>query len=314
MNRARILAFAQLLRIPNVFTAFADIAVGACVAIAVLPAFPGALAAAYALVALASGCLYCAGMVWNDVFDLSEDTVSRAFRPIPSGRVRTATAVVLGTVLMACGLALAAAAGALGDGEWNYEPLVYAAGIAVAVFAYDGGLKRTFIGPVAMASCRFLNVLFGLSLVPDAHFDLDFRLHLAAVVGLYIVGVTWFARTEESQSRARNLKLAFLVVVAALVAALVLRAKLHETKPFQALGTILFPYLLVVFGFLVGLPAARAIGEPSAKRVQKAVKRLVLGLVVLDAVLATMFVGAWGLLLVLLLLPAVLLGKWVYST
>jgi 4-hydroxybenzoate polyprenyltransferase len=314
MNRARILAFAQLLRIPNVFTAFADIAVGACVAAAVLPAFPGALAAAFVLIALASGCLYCAGMVWNDVFDLAEDTVSRAFRPIPSGRVRTATAVLLGTVLMACGLALAAAAGAPGDGEWNYEPLVYAAGIAVVVFAYDGGLKHTFIGPVAMAACRFLNVLFGLALVPESSFALEFKLHLAAVVGVYIVGVTWFARTEEGVSRSRNLKLAFLVVLSALVTALVLRAKLHDTKPFHTLGTVLFPYLLVAFGFLVGLPAARAIGEPTAKRVQKAVKRLVLGLVVLDAVLATMFVGAWGLLVVLLLLPAMLLGKWVYST
>jgi hypothetical protein len=31
-------------------------------------------------------------------------------------------------------------------------------------------------------------------------------------------------------------------------------------------------------------------------------------------VLATAFVGAWGLLILLLLLPARWLGKWVYST
>ena len=37
MNRDRLLAFAQLLRIPNVFTAFADIALGGCVAAAVVP-------------------------------------------------------------------------------------------------------------------------------------------------------------------------------------------------------------------------------------------------------------------------------------
>ena len=40
MSRARILAFAQLLRIPNVFIAFADVALGACVAAALLPSQP----------------------------------------------------------------------------------------------------------------------------------------------------------------------------------------------------------------------------------------------------------------------------------
>ena len=45
-----------------------------------------------------------------------------------------------------------------------------------------------------------------------------------------------------------------------------------------------------------------------------AVKRAILGLVVLDAVLATAFVGLPGLAILLLLPPAMLLGKWVYST
>jgi 4-hydroxybenzoate polyprenyltransferase len=40
----------------------------------------------------------------------------------------------------------------------------------------------------------------------------------------------------------------------------------------------------------------------------------VLGLVGLDAVLATAFAGLPGLVIVLLLPPALLIGKWVYST
>ena len=79
-------------------------------------------------------------------------------------------------------------------------------------------------------------------------------------------------------------------------------------------GTVLFPYLLVAFGFLVGLPIARAVRRPGPKEVQAAVKRCVLGLVALDAVLATAFLGAPGLLILFLLPPALLLGKWVYST
>jgi 4-hydroxybenzoate polyprenyltransferase len=318
MNRARILAFAQLLRLPNVFTAFADIALGACVAAAILPSTPIGFWLAYLLLALASGCLYLAGMVWNDVFDLAEDKKARAFRPLPSGRVGTGTAVLLGVLLFALGIAFASASGLPMQTEWNHEPTVFALGIVAAVLIYDGGAKRTPFGPISMAACRFLNILLGLSLIPEAALEIEFRLFLAAVVGFYIVGVTWFARTEESKSRKRDLALAALIMALALLLALLLRYKLHAgtgpTKALSLLGTFAFPYLLVAFGFLIGRPVARAIADPSPHSVQAAVKRCVLGLVVLDAVLATMFVGLPGLLLLLLLPPALVLGKWVYST
>jgi 4-hydroxybenzoate polyprenyltransferase len=318
MSRARFLAFAQLLRIPNVFTAFADVALGACVAAAVLPTQPVEFWLAYVVLALASGCLYLAGMVWNDIFDLAEDKKARAFRPLPSGRVGKGPAIALGTLLFAAGLALAGAAGLPGQAVWNHEPLVYAFGIVAGVLIYDGGAKRTPFGPIAMAACRFLNVLFGLSLIHDLAFDTEYRVWLAGVIGFYIVGVTWFARTEEGKSRKRDLAFAASVIAMSLLLALLLRAKLHAgtgpTKHLAQLGTFAFPYLLVAFGFLVGRPVARAIGDPSPRSVQAAVKRCVLGLVVLDAVLATMFVGLPGLLVLLLLPPALVLGKWVYST
>lgn len=309
MSRDRLLAFAQLLRLPNVFTAFADIALGGCVAAAVLPPMPAPFWAAYLVLALASGCLYLAGMVWNDYFDLAEDKKARAFRPLPSGRVRVGTAVALGTLLFAAGIALAGAAGALAQPDWNYEPLVFALGITAGVLVYDGGAKRTPAGPVAMAGCRFLNVLFALSLIPEAALDVEKRVHLAGVVGVYIVGVTWFARTEEGRSRARDLTFAAGVIAVSLLLALLLRSKLPGAS-----GTVAFPYLLVAFGFLIGLPVARAVSDPGPRTVQRAVKRCVLGLVFLDAVLATMFVGLPGLFILLLLPPALWLGKWVYST
>jgi 4-hydroxybenzoate polyprenyltransferase len=79
-------------------------------------------------------------------------------------------------------------------------------------------------------------------------------------------------------------------------------------------GRLLFPYLLVGFGFLVGLPVCRAITRPAPGNVQAAVKQAVLGIVVLDAVLATALAGAAGLVLLVLLAPALYLGRWVYST
>ncbi|WP_439629639.1 UbiA family prenyltransferase [Gemmata sp.] len=309
MANPRVLAFAQLMRLPNVFTAFADIALATAAGVAVLPVVPAGFWASVVTLALTSGCLYLAGMVWNDYFDRAEDAVARPFRPIPSGRVAVRTALLLGTALCGLGLGFAALAGATGEGGWSGGPLAYAVAIAAAVLIYDGGMKRTAAGPLAMASCRFLNVLLGLSMVPDAALDLETRLHLAGVVGVYIVGVTWFARTEEGRSSPRHLFAAAGVLVVSLILALALKARL----PLDS-GTVAFPYLVVLFGFYIGRPVARAVSTPGPREVQAAVKRCVLGLVVLDAVLATAFVGLPGLLILLLLPPALVIGKWVYST
>lgn len=301
-TRSRWLAFAQLLRLPNVFTAFADIALAACVGIAFLPGWRDPdFALTVGLLALASGCLYLSGMVWNDVFDLAEDTRDRPFRPLPSGRIKLRTAAVLGSLLIFAGVGLAILAGAIEVGI----------GVACAVLLYDAWLKRTPVGPLAMAACRFLNVLLGLSVIPEDVLNIGLRVHIAGVVGVYIVGVTWFARTEAGTSRRWHLLAAAGVIVVSLALALTLRARL--SGPVGPVG-FLFPYLLVTFGFFVGLPVARAVRTPGPKEVQAAVKRCVLGLVALDAVLATAFVGVPGLLILLLLPPALVLGKWVYST
>ena len=95
-------AHAQLIRLPNVFTAMADIGLGALVT--------GSLpqqTTTFMLVLLASTCLYCAGMVWNDYFDVEQDRRERPFRPLPSGRVTMRQALILGTVLMVAGVIFA---------------------------------------------------------------------------------------------------------------------------------------------------------------------------------------------------------------
>src|SRR5829696_4071350 len=152
-----LLPFARLLRLPNVFTAFADIGLGLCATAALSPGTVNDdFAWKAALLLAASGMLYSAGMVWNDYFDLAEDRRDRPFRPLPSGRISVRTAVVLGTVLLAGGWACAAATGRVGA--------VIAAALVAAILAYDARIKRTAAGPVGMALCRFLNVLLGLSL------------------------------------------------------------------------------------------------------------------------------------------------------
>jgi 4-hydroxybenzoate polyprenyltransferase len=303
MQPSRLLAFAQLLRLPNVFTAFADICMAACAA-GYITSRPGS----FALMLLGSGCLYLGGMVWNDFFDRKEDAKTQPHRPIPSGRVSKNEALVLGlTLILVGGMGMGAAIGNGRTSEVGPGWMLLPAGLVLAILLYDGWLKRTVVGPVAMGLCRFLNVLIGLcatGAVPEW-----LRIHLAGVVGLYIVGVTWFARTEETESRRWQLIAAAGVMAAAVFLAVAIPVHLDEGRvPFY------YPYLLAGFVLFVGFPIDTAIREPTPNRVQMAVKRCIFGLVILDAVLATAFVGWPGLLIGLLLLPAAWLGKWVYST
>ncbi|MCI0460215.1 MAG: UbiA family prenyltransferase [Gemmataceae bacterium] len=310
------LAYAQLVRLPNVFTALADIGLAALVT----GALPGQLIA-FVLLLLASSCLYCSGMVWNDYFDLEQDKRERPFRPLPAGRISLRAAAGLATCLMLAGLGCAALVGALGD-AYRPAPLIIAGLLALTILAYDAGLKRTWAGPIAMGACRSLNVLLGLSVMPGTFGAWWFL--LAAVVGVYIAGVTWFAHTEARTSNQTQLFAAAAVMLLGLLLALALpvvgpRTSLPEEPTLMdslwvVPGQVLFPYLLVLFGFYVGIPVWNAINRPTPERVQPAVKRAVLGLVLLDSILAAGLVGTVGLVLVVLLLPASYLGCWLYST
>jgi 4-hydroxybenzoate polyprenyltransferase len=301
----RLRPYAQLVRFPNVFTALADIGLAGLAAGTLLSEPVVDVWLAFALLLLASACLYCGGMVWNDIFDMEQDSQERPYRPLPSGRVTRDEAIRLGVGLLLIGVICAGLAGFLGeDSRWT--PLLLALGLVAAILLYDGWLKRTWAGPLGMGLCRFLNVLLGLSVVPGAIGA--WGLVLALAVGVYIVGVTWFARTEARESNQDALVGAASVMLAGLLLALPL--------PVLAPGATssLFLYLLVVYGIVVGLPVSRAISQPSPARVQEAVKTAVLGLVAFDAILATALAGAVGLLLLILLPPALYLGRWVYST
>ena len=303
--------YAQLVRLPNVFTALADICLGALATGAQTgPSLSPAWWLSFGGLLAASACLYSAGMVWNDFFDLDQDRRERPFRPIPSGRVSRRAAALLGAALLAAGVGFALLAGWRGDG-WEETPAVLAVLLSAAILLYDGWLKRTWAGPLGMGACRFLNVLLGLcaALPATGTYPWDWGLHLAGVVGAYIIGVTWFARTEARVSQRRALAAAAGAMLAALVLALPLPVWFPSgtSSPF-------FPYLLVGLGFWVGLPVCEAIERPAPGQVQTAVKRAIFGLVVLDATLATALAGAVGLVILLLLLPAHVLGRWIYST
>jgi hypothetical protein len=301
----RLLDFARLVRLPNVFTAVADICLGALVT----SALPDRLVT-FLFLLISSTCLYWAGMVWNDYFDVEQDKRERPMRPLASGRVDLATARNLGFILTAVGV-MAAALADWDDGGLRWRALPLAITLAIAILLYDGWLKRTWAGPVMMGTCRFLNILLGLSVAAQA--ATTWGVALALVVGVYIIGLTWFARTEAHISNQNMLIIGAGFMLAGLLFALTV-PPLAQTAGMAVNTAFLFPYMLAGFGYYVGSAVVRAIRHPVPQRVQAAVKRAVLGLVVLDAILATAMVGIEGLVLLLLLVPAHFLGRWVYST
>ncbi|MCX4766257.1 UbiA family prenyltransferase [Streptomyces sp. NBC_01275] len=134
-GKARLHDWAELLRLPALFTVPGDALAGA----AALTAHPDHRT----LLAIGSSlCLYEAGMALNDWADRAEDAVERPHRPLPSGRVGPTAAFTAACAFTAAGLALAARAGR--------PALTVAAPLAATVWAYDLALKHTPAGSFAM--------------------------------------------------------------------------------------------------------------------------------------------------------------------
>ncbi|WP_330281738.1 SCO3242 family prenyltransferase [Streptomyces sp. NBC_00588] len=171
-------AWAELLRLPALFTVPGDALAGA----AATSAAPGPRT----LLAIGSSlCLYEAGMALNDWADREEDAAERPHRPLPSGRIHPAAALTAACALTGAGLALAARAGR--------PALAVAAPLAATVWAYDLALKHTPAGPPAMAAARGLDLLLGAAATTGRTRE---ALSSAALLGTHTLAVTAVSRRE----------------------------------------------------------------------------------------------------------------------
>jgi 4-hydroxybenzoate polyprenyltransferase len=191
--------WAQLLRVPNLPTIPGDPAVGAMLAAWTLqsangPGAAGAPAvhvpaiAAMGWAIAASLCIYCAGLLANDWFDLSEDRRDRPDRPLPSGAVRPrvvlGSAMAMSAVGVACAFVASIPAG------------LTALALCACVVAYDAGGKRVpLLGSLLMGTCRGGSVWLGAAAVNPPQMPW-FSLLAAIVIGGYIAGVTAIAKGE----------------------------------------------------------------------------------------------------------------------
>ncbi|MFI7401972.1 SCO3242 family prenyltransferase [Streptomyces sp. NPDC049541] len=206
----RRLAWAELLRLPALFTVPGD-------------ALAGAAATASApdprtLLAIGSSlCLYEAGMALNDWADREEDAAERPHRPLPSGRIHPAAALTTACALTGVGLTLAARAGR--------PALAVAAPLAATVWAYDLALKHTPAGPLAMAAARGLDLLLGAAATAGRTRD---ALGPAALLATHTLAVTTVSR-QETRGGSPLAPVAALAVTG-LLTRLLTRRPLHPSR------------------------------------------------------------------------------------
>lgn len=182
---SKLRAYAQLLRLPNLFTAVADPLAGWLIAGQGTPLAP---------VIGAAACLYVSGIVFNDCFDYAADCRERPERPLPRGEISRAFAWTLAVVLMLGGLALA--------------PNLKAATLAGLILLYNGVRKW----PWVIGLCRAFNMTLGMALIVPWP---------PMILGAYVIVLSFIARNEEEQPKLRPLVKRLLLGIIVLDAAMV---------------------------------------------------------------------------------------------
>lgn len=216
----RWLAWARLIRPPNLLTVPGDPLAGCLLAATGGRAADVSAAAPTVAAALA---IYMAGLIWNDFADVAEDARTRPRRPIPSGAVARRSAGLSAVILSVAGLAFASLAGPVSG--------CVAVLLLGLVLAYDFGLKRIpLVGPLAMGLCRGLSVLLGATACTGTLTDIPVAAWTAALgMTLYIAAVSCAARTETDAGRSGAK--AWLPAVAASLALAAVLSVARATTP-----------------------------------------------------------------------------------
>jgi 4-hydroxybenzoate polyprenyltransferase len=309
-------AWLRLIRLPNLATAVADSLAGflVCAGVQQLDWLPPAACWAIA----ASACLYAAGMILNDVFDVDLDRAERPERPLPSGVIGLPTAALAGHGLLSAGVAAAVAAAVVRGQIW---PAVTGAILAAAVWLYDRHLKHHIIlGPATMGACRGLNWLLGMTAAGGPFAD---QWLLPVGMGVYVAGITLFARHEASADagagKPADSAMTALVLRAG-AATMILGLAIAAGPVWQAAGAgrplpgspVTTGNWLLLWGIIAASVLVRALPAlvtPEPKPIRAAVGNAIMSIITLDAILVLAYAGERWAVVVLALLVWFVLGK-----
>ncbi len=221
--------------------------------------------------------IYVGGCFLNDACDHKFDQKNRPERPIPGGALTLAQAWALGILQMLTG-AWALIEGAGCAWQWTVALLV-------CILAYDWIHKKTAWGILLMGGCRTLlwitagTAASGMSPAPLLYI-------WAFTAGAYVVGISWFARTESLSREGNNQehwtgRIPILLLFAPPLLALGYLILWNNLDPVRI-------FLINLAGLLVGGVAFFAILQMRSDEegaIGKGVSRLLAGICAVDATL-----------------------------
>lgn len=241
--------------------------------------------------------LYLAGMFLNDAFDERFDREHRAERPIPRGVISARTVWVLGVLQMALSLGCVISI--------NLAAAVCALGLAACVLWYNWQHKRINWSPLIMGLCRLLLYLLAAAVAVGW---VAWPVVLGAVVlGGYIVGLSNIAREEATRGRVNSWPCWLLLLPLAIPSVLISIPTLPEREAW-----ILLPPL-IVFALWVGRSLLFTFKAAIPQHV-RTVSGLLAGIVLLDAVVASVPNPGFAPVFMVLFLLALLFQRFIPAT
>lgn len=289
-----------LIRLPNTFTAPSNILTGYFAIIS--PAY--AHSQQLFILILSSVLIYIAGTVFNDYFDIGIDLKERPYRPLPAGTITKQKAFVIAMVSLVSANILAFAV--------SWSSFVISTILSATVISYDFRLKNTVIGPITMGAARFLNVILGASpalfvLLANNNF-LVRMIFVSLSIFLYVLAISLLSRKEIDGIQTRRTIVGSFFIVFTVIASI-------SFAGFLGIFKMEFFANLILFAGIIIITFRQTKSRNSSLVIQKAIKNMVISIIVLDSVFISGSIGLYyGLATLLLIIPSIIFSRKLYVT
>ena len=294
--------YLTLFRLPNVFTAPSNILAGYYAAVE--PANTSGLH--LGILIICSILLYLSGIVLNDYFDIEVDRRERPLRPLPAGTVSKRKVLLIGIVFIIAANFISLLV--------STSTFIIAAILSGTIVSYDYRMKYSVYGPGMMGAARALNVMLGSSpifLTTVLNINNSARIAVVTVsLFVFVFAISRLSRKEiDETDKVRTAKGSFLMIFAVLAIIIVSGLVGVFLKDLFANLALFAIIMIITFKPLLQRQPL------SSKDIQRTIKTMVLSIIVLDSAFVSGSAGtAYGLVTVILIMPAIILSRKFYVT
>ena len=294
--------YLTLFRLPNVFTAPSNILAGYYAVVE--PANASGLH--LGILIICSILLYLSGIVLNDYFDIEVDRRERPLRPLPAGTVSKRKVLLIGIVFIIAANFISLLV--------STSTFIIAAILSGTIVSYDYRMKYSVYGPGMMGAARALNVMLGSSpifLTTVLNINNSARIAVVTVsLFVFVFAISRLSRKEiDEPDKVRTAKGSFLMIFAVLAIIIVSGLVGVFLKDLFANLALFAIIMIITFKPLLQRQPL------SSKDIQRTIKTMVLSIIVLDSAFVSGSAGtAYGLVTVMLIMPAIILSRKFYVT